>query len=153
MIEERVVVVAMEAQGAWVEGVQQSACGSCSAKSGCGQHALGKMGRIVRLWLPTEVSLSQGEHIVIGLEQGVLAKSALWLYGIPLLVLLLGAVVGQWLGGELGSIVLTVLGLPLGLMLARYYSAKNTSAWQPNFIRRCDDSTAKLIQAHRLDGV
>ena len=140
MIEERVVVLSCEEQGAWVEGIQQSACGACSAKSGCGQHALSQLGKKVKLWLSTDEALQAGEQIIIGLPEGALAKSALALYGIPLVALALGAVFGQVLGGEPGAIVVALLALIAGFKLAKAWSDKNRTHWQPTFIRRCQSS-------------
>ena len=48
MSQEVVQVVGTGDDGIWVEGVQQSACGACSARAGCGQHTLSKMGKPVR---------------------------------------------------------------------------------------------------------
>ena len=58
MSQEVVQVVGTGDDGIWVEGVQQSACGACSARAGCGQHTLSKMGKPVRLWVNTADSVS-----------------------------------------------------------------------------------------------
>jgi len=137
MIEERVVVLSCEKQGAWVEGIQQSACGACSAKAGCGQHALSQLGKKVKLWLSTDEPLKAGEQIVIGLPEGALAKSALALYGIPLIALASGAVLGQLLWGEPGAMAVGVVALVAGFKFAKLWSDKNRTHWQPTFIRHC----------------
>lgn len=146
MIEERVVVLSSEKQGAWVEGIQQSACGACSAKSGCGQHALSQLGKKVKLWLATDQTLKAGEQIIIGLPEGALAKSALALYGIPLVSLSIGAVIGQSLWGESGAILSGIVALLAGFKLARAWSDKNRRHWQPAFIRHCH-SGAQIIHS------
>lgn len=145
MIEEQVVVTEITLDGAWVEGIQQSACGSCSAKAGCGQHAMSQLGRKVTLWLGFDNSLTGdfkqdlevGQQIVVGLPEGAILKSTLVLYGVPLLSLVLGAVIGNALGGELGSIFSAIVAMLLGFKLARYWSEKNKQHWQPHFIRNC----------------
>lgn len=152
MIEEQVVVTSLTPEGAWIEGVQQSACGSCSAKAGCGQHALSQLGRKVSLWLPNEgfdkdgrgesVSLRVGQQIVVGLPEGAILRSTLVLYGVPLFTLVIGAVLGNVLGGELGSIILSVLSIFLGFQIARKWSDQNKSHWQPRYIRACDSSSS-----------
>lgn len=141
MIEEQVVVTALDVDGVWVEGVQQSACGSCSAKAGCGKHTMSQLGRKVSLWLPEDSEcdndFSIGQQVVVGLPEGAILRSTLVLYGIPLIFLLVGAIVGNTLVGELGSILFSVLFMLLGFKLARVRAIKNQQNWQPKFIRTC----------------
>lgn len=154
MIEEQVVVTAIEKNGAWVEGVQQSACGSCSAKAGCGQHAMSQLGRKVSLWMAFDPNASNnderrllvGQQIVVGLPEGAILKSTLSLYGIPLLALLLGAVLGNALWGEAGSILLACGGMLLGFKVAQYWASINQRQWQPRFLRTCTHAGSELIQ-------
>jgi sigma-E factor negative regulatory protein RseC len=145
MIEEQVIITSITTKGAWVEGIQQTACGSCSAKAGCGQHTMSQLGRKVSLWLAFEApahdqwqqGLQLGQQIVVGLPEGAILKSTLVLYGLPLLTLVLGAVLGDFLGGEAGSIIGSMLFTLLGFKLARYWSGQNKQHWQPHFIRHC----------------
>ena len=137
MIEERVIVLETQSDGAWVEGVQQSACGACSAKSSCGQHALSQLGRKVKLWLRTSETLEEGKHIIIALPEGALARSAIALYGLPLVALAAGAIVGQYAMGEPGAIVVGLAAMGLGFIAARHWSEYNRQHWQPTFLRHC----------------
>lgn len=141
MIEEQVVVTSKDVGGFWVEGVQQSACGSCSAKAGCGKHTMSQLGRKVSLWLPEDDSLdndfSIGQQVVVGLPEGAILRSTLVLYGIPLIFLLAGAIIGHALGGELASILFSVFSMLLGFKLARSRAENNKRHWQPKFIRTC----------------
>ena len=145
MIEEQVIVTSITAKGAWVEGIKQSACGSCSAKVGCGQHTMSQLGRKVSLWLAFEATahnqwqrnLQLGQQIVVGLPEGAILKSTLVLYGVPLFTLVLGAVLGNFFRGEAGAIITSMLFMLLGFKLARYWSEQNKQHWQPHFIRHC----------------
>lgn len=148
MIEEQVVVTSTTPDGAWVEGVQQSACGSCSAKAGCGQHTMSQLGKKVTLWLPfdsaserglTEGHLKVGQQVVVGLPEGAILRSTLVLYGMPLLALVFGAILGQGLWGELGSIVSSILFMVLGFKLAGRLSERNKRQWQPQLLRDCSN--------------
>lgn len=145
MIEEQVVVTSIDVGGVWVEGVQQSACGSCSAKAGCGKHAMSQLGRKVSLWLP-DADLSVGQQIVVGLPEGAILRSTLALYGIPLIFLLSGAIVGNTVFGELGSIVLSVCFMIIGFKIARSRADKNKQNWQPRFIRVCTSTFTDFEQ-------
>jgi len=121
--------------GIWVEGVQQSACNSCSAKSGCGQHSLSKLGRPVRLWVDTPEQFEIGEIVELTLPQGSLAASAAALYGLPLLGLIAGAVAGHQLWGESASVFTALVGLAVGFLAARVLSSRFRDEWQPTVSR------------------
>lgn len=153
MIEEQVIVTATTPEGAWVEGIQQSACGSCSAKAGCGQHTMSQLGKKVTLWLPfdslqqsesglteerlKEERLKVGQQVVVGLPEGAILRSTLVLYGVPLLALVAGAILGHAFWGELGSIFMSILFMAVGFKLAGRISDNNKRQWQPQLLRDC----------------
>ena len=136
--QESVRVTELGMGGIWVEGIQASACGSCSANAGCGQHTLSKLGRPVRLWIDTEDTFSVGEVILLTLPQGSLAISAVVLYGLPLIGLIAGAVLGQYAGGDVIAVLSSLVGLASGLLVARLLSAKYHQEWQPTVSRERD---------------
>lgn len=146
MIEEQVIVTSLDVGGVWVEGVQQSACGSCSAKAGCGKHTMSQLGRKVSLWLSKDDSsgndLTIGQQVIVGLPEGAILRSTLVLYGIPLMFLLAGAIVGHTLAGELASIFLSIFSMLLGFKLARNRAENNKRHWQPKFLRSCESPVA-----------
>lgn len=152
MIEEQVVVTSTTETGAWVEGIQQSACGSCSAKAGCGQHTMSQLGKKVTLWLAfsTESKIAKdtlivGQQIVVGLPEGAILRSTFVLYGVPLAALVLGAITGHSLGGEVGSIITSVVFLGLGFKIAGRLSDRNKLNWQPQFLRDCSTSNVNVF--------
>lgn len=152
MIEEQVVVTSISAQGAWVEGIQQSACNSCSAKTGCGQHTMSQLGRSVTIWLPfsdineehSHADLQVGSQVVVGLPEGAILRSTLVLYGIPLIALVFGAVSGNALWGEVGSIFTAVITMVLGFKLAGFISERNKRQWQPQLLRNCSQAVKQV---------
>ena len=138
-IVEIVEIVEIGRGGVWVEALQQSACSSCNARSGCGQHSLSKLGRKMRLWVNTEQAFAVGEQTVLSLPEGSLAKSALVLYGLPMLSLLLVSLLGHAAFGEPGALVAGAAGLLLGLWGARQIANAYKDQWQPQFRQRCGD--------------
>ncbi|KZZ45397.1 hypothetical protein A3759_09620 [Thalassolituus sp. HI0120] len=124
-------------QGVWVEAMQQSACSSCNARSGCGQHSLSKLGRKMRLWVPTDKHFRIGEQATLTLPDGSLAMSALVLYGMPMLGLLSFAVAGHFAAGETGSLVAGLSGLLAGFWFAKTISEQKKEDWQPHFKEAC----------------
>ncbi|MBB5209987.1 SoxR reducing system RseC family protein [Microbulbifer hydrolyticus] len=155
MIEERGRVVALEQSEVWVETVQRSGCHGCAAKPGCGTGLLGEFwakASQVRVAVPPE-SLSRlklHDTVVIGVAENTLASTALVVYLVPLLMLVLGALAGDALpgalfadslqvkqGSELGAVTGAVIGLALGALLVRLYSHANRDnpAMAPKFLR------------------
>lgn len=136
-MQETVIVTRLGSGGVWVEGVQASACASCQARSGCGQESLRKLGRPVSLWLETQDSLSPGERVLVELPGGVLVESAGVLYGLPLIGLMTGAALGQWIGqNELVALFAGVLGITVGLLMARRVTTWRQHRWQPRLVSR-----------------
>lgn len=135
MNQEWVTVSDIASGGIWVESLQRSACDSCNARSGCGQRTLANLGRTVRLWVPTEQRYQIGQRLQLELPNGGLALSALLLYGLPLLILMLGAGLGQ-ISGELQAALLGLTGLGLGLLLSRKLTQHYQHLWQPKIVEQ-----------------
>ena len=146
MIEERGRVVALEQGGVWLETVQRSGCHGCAAKSGCGTGLLGdfwsKASQVRVSVAPKALArIRLHDTVVIGIAENTLATSALVVYLLPLLALLLGALAGDMLGGASGSELWAILGalggLVLGAFCIRIYShmQRNNPAMAPQFLR------------------
>ena len=133
MTVERVTVVETASSGIWVEAVQRSACASCNARSGCGQHTLSQLGRTMRLWVPTDRILHVGDEVLLELPAGGLAFSALTLYGLPLLLLIVGAALGAQ-NSEIMAIIGGLLGLGIGFIAAKKVAHQHQSSWQPRLL-------------------
>ena len=127
MIVEQAEVTAIDSTGAWVLTIRQSACDACSARAVCGQRLLNKATsettQIHALFDPSQpkTQLTVGDSIEIGVPREVVALGSLWLYLVPVLALVLGALVGAELfNPNLGSFFGAVIGLGLsGVWLYR----------------------------------
>jgi sigma-E factor negative regulatory protein RseC len=143
MIEQEARVEAVEGDEAVVVVARQSACGACSAKSGCGTALVGSIfpSRQLVLRMPNSQHAMPGERIVVGLPEGSLQLAALLLYGLPLLALLAGALTGQAIAEssvwptEPAAIVGGLFGLLVGLTATRRLGAM-TSGIRPVMLRR-----------------
>lgn len=142
MIEETAWVVRIEDERAWVETQRRASCGSCASKSGCGTSALAEWfgRRTVGLLVDNRVGARIGEEVVIGVPETVLVGGAARIYGLPLLTLLGGAGLGAWVAGSAQNDLMVglggVLGLGLGLLLARRGGALRDAAERPRILRR-----------------
>lgn len=149
MIEERAVVVKSAKDHVWVEVQRRSACGSCGASEGCGTAALGKFwsGRRVQVRAIATEPLRVGEEVYVGLADGVLLRGAFLVYSLPLILLLMGALLGQvaFAGtGEQLVVLSGVLGLGLGFLAVRVLSKRfeNDARFQPRVLRRITGASA-----------
>lgn len=139
MLEEKGTVVDIEPDALWVETRQQSVCGSCVARKGCGQQVLGQMfatTSTLRVLLgdrsPEDFQTQQ--TVTIGIPEAVVVKNSLLIYLVPLAGFLAGAGLGQqWLGAEGLSVLLAFIGLGAGGLAMRWYSwrIRHDPACQP----------------------
>ncbi|WP_370981497.1 SoxR reducing system RseC family protein [Agaribacterium sp. ZY112] len=134
MLTENGRVLAVEDDGLWVETLQQSACAQCSARSGCGQKLLGEalmpnMTSVKAYFSepPTRI-FRVGEQVDIGIAEHALLTATLLAYLVPLLALLFGAGVFQFVfASEWLSLVGALFGLAVGGLLVRAHARRNRS--------------------------
>lgn len=123
MITETGRVVAIRGDKAWVQTIRASACESCSARGGCGQRVLASAsgGRANQVLVSNHLDASVGDEVTVAIEESALLWASLLVYALPLLLMVLGAVVGQqWLPAQdAGAIAGAVAGLVAGFGIAR----------------------------------
>jgi sigma-E factor negative regulatory protein RseC len=106
MIEVNGEVTHTEAGFAWISRAGET-CSNCDPKTGCKSIALSRLfcskKPIFRVQDPLGVKV--GEQVSIGIEEKNLLQSALVGYAMPVLVLVLGAIIGLYIGGECLSIM------------------------------------------------
>ncbi len=146
MIEETAFVVAVEGDYALLQTQRRSACQSCSVKQGCGTSVLSRVvgQRSTQLSVLNTLSAQVGDEVIIGLEENALVHGSLLVYSLPLLMLLLFAVLGEYwaksqgLGSEWIVIVSATLGFLLSLLVIRlgFFNSKLSRRIQPQMLRR-----------------
>ncbi len=106
---------------------QQTSCNHCSSRNSCGTGIISKaVAAKSHNWsLITTQNVVVGQVVEIGLPEKSLIKFALLVYIIPLLMLMLGALTGQYItasvagSGEGMTILFSVLFLVAGIGLAK----------------------------------
>ena len=91
MMIEHATVIAYQQGVATVQCHAKSGCGGCSAKASCGVKSLsGLAGEKFAPQLEVAVSqpLKMGDTIEIGLQERSLLYSVMWLYCVPLMVII-----------------------------------------------------------------
>ncbi|MBN8032864.1 SoxR reducing system RseC family protein [Vibrio vulnificus] len=106
---------------------QQTSCSSCSSQKSCGTGVVSKaFGNKSLLWhLETQRRLHVGQVVEIGIPEQSLLQSAMLVYLLPIVAMLLGALFGYlvlspWLEMGEGAVVLTSLLFAfIGILLAK----------------------------------
>tara|TARA_R110001592_G_scaffold175466_5_gene414683 strand:+ start:6648 stop:7145 length:498 start_codon:yes stop_codon:yes gene_type:complete len=157
MIEERALVIdtsfdssSFTKKVARVKVQRTSSCGSCSLKSGCGQSTLNKMSSNHCLELDVENSLDakSGDEVLIAIPEAGLITASLRVYFIPLILMVLGAVMGGFLDSELATksevwtMLLSLAGLMIGFYWARLFGQKQ--AFHKDFLPKMTKVFIKL---------
>jgi sigma-E factor negative regulatory protein RseC len=110
----RAVVRLVDAGEAVVE-VEQGGCGRCHEKGGCGGQHLTQMfcsgPRQYRV--DNAIGAAPGDRVTVAVSAGSLRRSANLAYGLPVLALIGGAVMGGGLAGDGGAMIGGVVGLVL----------------------------------------
>ncbi|MBS7661530.1 SoxR reducing system RseC family protein [Pseudomonas lalucatii] len=141
MIEESGRVVAVEAGAVWVETLRKSTCSSCSMSAGCGQGVLDRLGvggRRGHVRALSDLSLSVGDAVVIGVREDLLVRGSLLVYLVPLMGLFAAALAAERLALSEPVVVLCALaGLALAALGVRWRSARTAGdpALQPVVLR------------------
>lgn len=134
MLTESGRVIALEADGLWVETIRQSTCGSCAVKQGCGHGLLNRMSDGKRGYirvLPGEHAVEDFEvddQVLISIPEEIVLRGSFIAYVLPVLGMLLGATGAvSWLPGnsDLLAFIGAVAGFSLGLLLVRWHGVRH----------------------------
>lgn len=144
MIETRAIVIRLEGNEAVVESTQGGGCGHCDSENGCGS---GKMSKLFcseprRFRVRNDANAQVGTLVQVTLPEGVLIRSALLMYMLPLVLMLCGAMIGaRWdAGGDAYAAVGGIVGLISGFVAVKGWSLLRplTSIAQPLISPPCD---------------
>ncbi|OOF26190.1 transcriptional regulator [Salinivibrio proteolyticus] len=142
---------------------QQTSCGSCQSQSQCGTGIVSKAlpGKVNHVKVRAPKALPVGTLVEIGLAEATLVRSALIVYLVPLVMLMVGALLGQFVfaelasGGEAGVIATSVGFGTFGVLIARYLAARvgTPEQQQPQLLRVMGEPVSELavINAARQD--
>jgi len=121
MLEQTVEVMKTAPDGIWVRAVEPSGCGTCGGQ-GCASRRIAELfQRKPRLFLvDCDLSLAPGDRAVVGIADGSVLKSALRAYGMPLGLMLAGALLAQAVQpGDGPALIGMLLGGMIGWLAGR----------------------------------
>ncbi|MCM8594445.1 SoxR reducing system RseC family protein [Accumulibacter sp.] len=116
--------------------VDESGCGRCAEPGGCAGRNLGRLlcrtPRDFRVLNPERCVVGQRVRVSVG--EGSVLRGAGWAYGLPLLALLAGSLLGSAAGGEPGAIAGAATGLTGGWLALRQVQRRthDDPRWQPS---------------------
>jgi positive regulator of sigma E activity len=100
-------------------------CESCAVKGNC--YGAGSM-----VWAESDEALRPGDYVRLDMKQGTVLKATGWVYGIPLVSVVLGTLAGyRWLfsGRPEEPRVLLSFALGVGLMIAAGFVLSKLNDW------------------------
>jgi len=121
MLEQTVEVIKTAPDGIWVQAVEPSGCGTCGGQ-GCSSRRIAELfQRKPRLFLvDCDLSLAPGDRAIVGIADGSVLKSAWRVYGMPLVLMLAGALLAQAVQpGDVSALTGMLLGGLVGWLAAR----------------------------------
>ena len=139
MITEQGRVIALNGSQAWVQTIRQSACESCSARTGCGQRVLASAsgGRANQVLVENSIRAGVGDEVTIGIDEQALLAASLVVYALPLLLMVLASILGHQLSGgsDLWAMAGAVIGLIVGFIGGRSVQNGRSDLYQPRLLR------------------
>ena len=140
MIEETGRVLSIEEGFADVETIRTSSCTSCRARHGCGHHAIAQVSPAnrMRMRVIDPFTVEVGQDVIVGIPEDTLLQASIWMYFVPLLGLVGGAILPSLWGGASGiAVVFSIIGFFGGLLLARNKSKQeiNNLDYYPKILK------------------
>lgn len=153
MLIETGRVVAVEADGLWVETIRQSTCGACAAQKGCGHGLLNRMSdgrhgyiRVLRGDLGAG-DCAVDDQVRISIPEAVILRGSFVVYMVPLAGMLGAAAVAVRLwpaAPDLAAALGSVVGLAAGFAVVRWH------AWHHRHDRDMQPTVLEVLRAENL---
>ncbi len=92
MMTENGIITRANPSVAWVKTIRSGACEACASKESCGT---GGSQTEMTVTVKNTLHVETGDHVVIGLETRPMLFLTFFLYVFPVILLLIGAVIGN----------------------------------------------------------
>ncbi len=147
MIEERAVILSISNNNhnlsdstATLEIERKIACGLCGKTRGCGNSIWGKLfaHQSTAFKAQNRINAKVGDSVIVGINERALLRSALLLYMVPLVTMMIGAILmNELLHTNAAAMFGAVVGLALGFIWVKGHTAASRyfSDQQPVILR------------------
>jgi sigma-E factor negative regulatory protein RseC len=149
MIEEYAIVTAVRDDQASLILERRTACGLCGQKRGCGNATWSKMVKSQphEFTAHNAIHAQVGDAVVVGMDEHAILRSVWFLYVVPMLALILGALLADHLFANQFYVMLgAALGLLSGFYAARYWAMgkganglAKSHGYQAHILRQAED--------------
>ena len=159
MIEEQAIVIAIATSQidngdlVTLEIMRQAPCGICGKTRGCGNALWGKIfsHQAGTFNARNDINANVGDNVIVGIDDQIVLKGALLLYGTPLAALIMGALLSTFIfakstsQADLYAVIGAFIGLVLGLFLVKSYisNVRYNSQIQPVILRFANQDSNK----------
>ena len=128
----RAVVRHLEGESADVE-IESGGCGRCHEEGGCCGQQLTQMfcNGPKHYRVDNSIGANVGDQVIVAIAPGSVRKTANLAYGVPLLALIIGALIGSSVYGDPGGILGAVSGVVAALVYVHYFSGKRAGKISP----------------------
>ena len=140
MATEQGIVIRTDSGGAWVKTTKSGSCEGCTARGSC--HSLSDRGDM-EVKAINEVGARVGDRIVLSFETSSLLKATFLLYVFPIILLVLGAVIGQQSAPYLGF---DPSGFSAIVGFSFFFAAVLTIKFAANRLARKNEYRPKIIK-------
>ncbi len=131
MIQTRAVIIRLQGKDALVESTQGGGCGNCDSENGCSSGKLSQLfcSKPRRFLVRNDTNAPVGTLVEVAVPDGVLLYSALLMYLLPLVFLIVGAMAAvHWAddasSSDAYSAIGGLIGLILGFLLVRFITVR-----------------------------
>ena len=158
MIQENAIVISIDQDVASLEIIRNKPCGLCGQSRGCGISIWGRLfgHRSNILKAKNTVNAKVDQVVVVGVEENALLWSSFAVYGIPLALLILGAVLGNTvfsdaLHADRNTALGALLGLFVGYLWLKGHSQGSTlnARYRPVILGLAEPSSVLNVQCEK----
>jgi sigma-E factor negative regulatory protein RseC len=142
MLETRAIIVQTDGKYALVEASRANGCEQCNGK-GCGAGKLSQLfcSKPRQFQVDNQINASVGDRVVISVAEGTVLRGIGLVYLLPLMLLLMGAMLGNvWAEPsgqrDLYATVGALLGLVAGFVFAKWISSRQARSRSQPYIAR-----------------
>jgi sigma-E factor negative regulatory protein RseC len=147
---EQGIVLRTDSEAAWVKTVRSNACEGCTAKGSC--HSI-SAGNEMEVKVLNIAGARVGDRIVLSFENAALLKATFLIYVFPIILLIVGAALGQMLAPliEFSPSALSVLlgftffFTALFIMKSRANKMAQKNAYQPKITKILEPISKKHL--------